>query len=342
MLGATRQLSVARANRVSRAASRSRAGPLRQAPRAAAVTVAEKVDYTLEEFESLLGKYKQTFSVGENIRGTCVVVDKTGAWIDVGAKQAAFLPADQASVKSLTKIGDVLSQGESVEAMIIKDEDGKLTLSIKAIQMGESWEKLRALYAEDAVVQCDVINVNRGGLICELEGVRGFMPLSHLAAAGETIDLVGETIDAKFLECDEEAGTLVLSNRKASAESDLKKYTVGSVVTGKVASVMPYGAFINVGTMAGLLHISQISDERITSVQNVLQVGDELKVLILSQDSERGRLSLSTKKLEPTPGDMLKNPQLVFDKAEEMAEVFRQQMAAAEAPEAPAADAAEE
>ena len=96
-------------------------------------------------------------------------------------------------------------------------------------------------------------------------------------------------------------------------------------------AVKPYGAFVDIGGMNGLLHISQISHERITSVENVLNLGDKLKVMILSQDRERGRVSLSTRKLEPTPGDMLRDPQLVFEKADEMAATFRERVAAAEA-----------
>eukprot|EP00976_Prorocentrum_cordatum_P096486 1190586-Prorocentrum_minimum.AAC.1 len=106
---------------------------------------------------------------------------------------------------------------------------------------------------------------------------------------------------------------------------------VGDVVVGTVQAVKPYGAFVDIGGMNGLLHISQISHERITSVENVLNLGDQLKVMILSQDRERGRVSLSTRKLEPTPGDMLRDPQLVFEKADEMAATFRERVAAAEA-----------
>lgn len=95
-------------------------------------------------------------------------------------------------------------------------------------------------------------------------------------------------------------------------------------------ALKPYGAFVDIGGMNGLLHISQISHERILYVENVLTVGEEIKVMILSQDRERGRVSLSTRKLEPTPGDMLRDPKLVFDKADEMAATFRERVAAAE------------
>ena len=101
---------------------------------------------------------------------------------------------------------------------------------------------------------------------------------------------------------------------------------------GTIISVKAYGAFVDIGgDLNGLLHVSQISHDRLSNVESVLSVGDKLKVMILSHDKERGRISLSTKKLEPTPGDMIRNPQLVFEKADEMAAQFRERVAAAEA-----------
>ncbi len=175
-------------------------------------------------------------------------------------------------------------------------------------------------------------------------------------------ELVDKELPLKFLEVDEEQTRLVLSNRKALAESQ-SVFGIGSVVLGTVQTVKPYGAFIDMGGVSGLLHISQISHDRLTTVESVLAPGDKLKVknglscvvsnvifdfltnpslcpsqslsriqivgdiclkckaildfvqvMILSQDKDRGRISLSTKKLEPTPGDMLRNPALVYEK----------------------------
>jgi predicted RNA-binding protein with RPS1 domain len=105
---------------------------------------------------------------------------------------------------------------------------------------------------------------------------------------------------------------------------------IGDLVTGVVQSVKPYGAFIDIGGITGLLHISQITNERLLAIDTVLSVGDKLKVLVLSADADRGRVTLSTKKLEKNPGDMLNNPQAVFEGAEEMAAQFRERMAAAD------------
>jgi len=186
------------------------------------------------------------------------------------------------------------------------------------------------MLADDVVVRGTVLSANRGGFVVLVEGLRGFVPFSQITARQNPEELVNKEIPLKYLEVDEERTRLVLSNRKAAAENQ-SVFGIGSVVEGTVQSVKPYGAFIDIGGISGLLHISQISHDRLTTVETVLAPGDKLKVMILSQDKERGRISLSTKKLEPTPGDMLRNPQLVYEKADEMAKTFRQRVAQAEA-----------
>ena len=123
---------------------------------------------------------------------------------------------------------------------------------------------------------------------------------------------------------DEEPARLVFSHRRTCAH--LSRFTAGDVVGGVVLSIKPYGAFVDIGgDAAGLLHISQISRTRLVQVEQVLAVGDQLKALVVHVDEERGRLKLSTKALEPAPGDMLRNKQLVFERAEETAAAWRAQ-----------------
>lgn len=201
-----------------------------------------------------------------------------------------------------------------------------------ASQLEAAWDRCREQQSADEAVNSTVLSVNRGGLLVEVEHLRGFVPQSHIAVrVPNREDLVGQTIPVKFLEVDEEKNRLVMSNRLATDVVSGEGLGVGDVCSGVVQAVKPYGAFVDVGGVSGLLHISQISHDRIVAVENVLAPGDELKVLILSKDAERGRLSLSTKKLEPSPGDMLRNPALVFEKAEEMGRTFRERVAAAEA-----------
>lgn len=302
------------------------------------LTEEEAAAVTYDAFEALLGDFDfgAVTKVGARVTGSIISVDgNRGAFVDVGGKAPAFLPAVEAAMSKPTKMADVLAAGQECEFVVIKDDSrspsGAVTLSLKAILLEQAWGALRDLQAEDATIEALVVSSNRGGVVVEVNGIGGFIPSSHIVSMANREDLVGTTIPAKFLEVDEERERLVLSNRKASAESESESYNVGDVVVGTVQAVKPYGAFISIGGLSGLLHISQISHERITAVENVLSAGDQLKVMILSHDRERGRLSLSTKKLEPTPGDMLRNPELVFEKADEMAATFRERVAQAEA-----------
>jgi small subunit ribosomal protein S1 len=189
-----------------------------------------------------------------------------------------------------------------------------------------AWERVRQLQAEDATVRSLIFATNRGGALVRIEGLRGFIPGSHISTRKPKEELVGEELPLKFLEVDEDRNRLVLSHRRALVERKMNKLEVGEVVIGVVRGIKPYGAFIDIGGVSGLLHISEISHEHIETPHNVFNVNDEVKVMIIDLDAERGRISLSTKQLEAEPGDMVKDPQLVYDKAEEMAAKYREQL----------------
>ncbi|CAM6042644.1 unnamed protein product [Sphagnum compactum] len=291
------------------------------------------VSFTYEEFSDALSKYDFSFEVGDLVKGIVFKVDYNGALIDIGAKAPAHLPLQEACIfklKSLEEVG--LMPGIEEEFLILREDDdnGRMILSLRKLQYDLSWERCRQLQSDDVVIRGKVVLANKGGLVVQVEGLRGFVPFSQISARQDPEELVDKELPLKFLEVDEEQTRLVLSNRKALAESQ-SVFGIGSVVLGTVQTVKPYGAFIDMGGVSGLLHISQISHDRLTTVESVLAPGDKLKVMILSQDKDRGRISLSTKKLEPTPGDMLRNPALVYEKADEMAKTFRQRVAQAEA-----------
>uniref|UniRef100_A0A0R0G0I7 Small ribosomal subunit protein bS1c n=1 Tax=Glycine max TaxID=3847 RepID=A0A0R0G0I7_SOYBN len=267
------------------------------------------------------------------VKGTVFATDNSGAYVDITAKSTAYLPLHEACIHRIKNVEEAgIIPGMREEFMIIDENqaDDTLILSLRSIQYDIAWERCRQLKAEDAVVKGKVINANKGGLVAQVEGLKGFVPFSQISSKSAGEELLEQVIPFKFVEVDEEQSRLVLSHRKAVAESQ-GQLGIGSVVTGSVQSIKPYGAFIDIGGISGLLHVSQISHDRITDIETVLQPGDVLKVMILSHDRERGRVSLSTKKLEPTPGDMIRNPKLVFEKAEEMAQTFRQRIAQAEA-----------
>ena len=288
------------------------------------------IGFTHEDFAALLDKYDYHFSPGDIVAGTVFSMEPRGALIDIGAKTAAYIPIQEMSINRVDNPTEVLQADETREFFILTDEneDGQLTLSIRRIEYMRAWERVRQLQQEDATVRSNVFATNRGGALVRIEGLRGFIPGSHISAREAKEDLVGEDLPLKFLEVDEERNRLVLSHRRALVERKMNGLEVGQVVRGSVRGIKPYGAFIDIGGVSGLLHISEISHDHIDTPHSVFGVNDELKVMIIDLDAERGRISLSTKQLEPEPGDMLKNREVVFEKAEEMAEKYRQKLLA--------------
>ncbi|MFG3819429.1 30S ribosomal protein S1 [Limnothrix redekei] len=308
------------------------------------------VGFGHDDFAALLDKYDYHFSPGDIVAGTVFSIEPRGALIDIGAKTSAYIPIQEMSINRIENPDEVLQPNETREFFILADEneDGQLTLSIRRIEYMRAWERVRQLQAEDATVRSAVFATNRGGALVRIEGLRGFIPGSHISTRKPKEELVGEELPLKFLEVDEDRNRLVLSHRRALVERKMNRLEVGEVVIGTVRGIKPYGAFIDIGGVSGLLHISEISHEHIDTPHSIFNVNDEVKVMIIDLDAERGRISLSTKQLEPEPGDMLKNRQLVYDKAEEMAAKYREQMklqqqgsSASAAPE-PVAEAAPE
>ncbi|KAJ0980564.1 hypothetical protein J5N97_008819 [Dioscorea zingiberensis] len=290
------------------------------------------VPFTLDEFHAALDQYDFGFPVGSKIKGAVFMTDAKGAHVDIFAKSSAYLPLHEACLHKIKNVAEAGIQPGLQEEFIVVGENVRedcLILSLRSIQCDLAWERCRQLQFEDVAIKGKVIGGTKGGVVVTVEGLRGFVPFSQIAMKSSAEELMNKELLLKFMEVDQEQSKLVLSNCKAMASSQVQ-HGIGTVVTGTVQSVMPYGAFIDIGGISGLLHVSQISHDRVSNISEILQPGDTLKVMVLSHDRERNRLSLSTKKLEPTPGDMIRNPKLVFQKADEIAQSFRQRIALAE------------
>lgn len=293
----------------------------------------EDIPFSYDDFEKAVAETEYSFERNAIVKGTCVEYDASGGCIvDIGAKATAYLPQGEAALiqEQSDDIEDLVNLETEYNFQIISDEDenGQLIVSIRRIQYREAWDKILALQAEDAVMEAEVIAVNRGGAICLVEGLRAFLPGSHLTGQLPTDDLVGQKLPLKFLEVNQEANKLVVSNRKAVVEQQMADLSRGDLVHGLVKAIKPYGAFVEVGGMSGLLHISQISYDRIEDLEKILQPGMQVKCMIIDHDKVNGRIALSTKTLEAEPGDMLKDPEMVFAKAEETAQKYHERMEA--------------
>lgn len=290
------------------------------------------VSFSYEDFAKAVAETEYGFERNAVVEGVAVEYSPSGCLVDIGAKASAFLPNQEAALvlNDNQELEDVIPLDTPMEFQIISEEDenGQLIVSVKRLQYKQAWDKVVKLAEEDAVLEAPVVAVNRGGAICLVEGLRAFLPGSHLTGQLPDENLIGQTLQLKFLEVNTETNKLVVSNRKAVVEQQMADLSRGDLVTGLVKALKPYGAFVEVGGMSGLLHISQISYDRIDDLERVLQPGMQVKCMIIDHDKVNGRIALSTKTLEPEPGDMLKDPSMVFEKAEETAAAYHARMEA--------------
>jgi len=288
--------------------------------------IEEEVGFSYSSFDEAVAATDYAFNRNDVVKGTVVQYDKGGCIVDIGAKASAFLPLGEAALvqEQGMNIENLIEIDEEREFEIISEEDenGQLMISLRRIQYRQAWDRILAKQETDEPFDAECVSVNRGGAIFLVEGLRAFLPGSHLTGRLPDEDLVGQTLPLKFLEVNQDDNKLVVSNRRAVVETQMEDLSRGDVIQGIVKALKPYGAFVEVGGMSGLLHISQISMDRINDLEKVLQPGQMLKCMIIDHDKVNGRIALSTKTLEPEPGDMIKDPQRVFDMAEETARVY--------------------
>jgi small subunit ribosomal protein S1 len=279
-----------------------------------------KTGFSYDEFANAMSDFDYNFKDGDRCVGRVYQYEPNGALVDIGAKASAYCPLPEMSMHRLDKPEDALDIGEDREFQIISNEDqnGQLRVSIRRLEFTLAWERVTQLQAEDVTVFAEVVQVNRGGCLVLVEGLRAFLPGSHMAMRNPREDMVGVELPLKFLEVDAAKNRLVVSHRRAMVERQITALVTGQIIQGVVRGVKPYGAFIDLNGVSGLLHISQISHDHISDISAVLKEGTEIKCMVLQQDKEKGRISLSTKTLEPEPGDFIRDPQMVFDRADEM------------------------
>ncbi|MBD1875266.1 S1 RNA-binding domain-containing protein [Nodosilinea sp. FACHB-131] len=275
--------------------------------------------FSAEDFAKALEAHDYDFQVGSTVRGTVISFAPDGATVDIGGKSAAFLPIREAAVRAITSFEGVLEPGGEYSFQVIRDQDadGQVLLSIRKLQLKQLWNKLAQQAEENAVMDVKVTGFNKGGVTVDVEGLRGFVPRSHLGRTYENLeDAVGQRLTVGFLEVNPAANKLVMSARTAARSQVMSTLALGQLVEGTVASLKPFGAFVEFDGISGLLHIKQISKNYVESLPTVLQVGQSIKAVVVGLDPERNRISLSTKVLEKYPGEIIKESEAVFEDAE--------------------------
>ncbi|MGT2756316.1 30S ribosomal protein S1 [Streptococcus ovuberis] len=270
----------------------------------------------MNEFEDLLNSVSEV-NTGDVVTAEVLTVDNDQANVVIsGTGVEGVLTRRELTSDRDANVADLVKPGESLEVLVLRQVVGKDTdtvtylVSKKRLEARKAWDKL--VGREDEVVTVTVTRAVKGGLSVEFEGLRGFIPASMIDTrfTRNTERFVGQEIEAKIKEVDPAENRFILSRREvveeqaAAARSEVfGKLEVGSVVTGKVARITSFGAFIDLGGVDGLIHLTELSHERNVSPKSVVAVGDEVEVKVLALDEEAGRVSLSLKATTPGPWD---------------------------------------
>src|SRR5438132_1641274 len=251
------------------------------------------------------------FEDGDIVQGTVVKVDKDEVLLDIGFKSEGVIPARELSIRHDVDPHEIVSLGEEVEALVLQKEDkeGRLILSKKRAQYERAWGTIEQKKENEEVVSGPVIEVVKGGLIIDI-GLRGFLPASlvDLRRVRDLHPFVGKVLECKIIELDKNRNNVVLSRRAYLEETQreqrdefLTNLKPGEIRKGTVSSVVNFGAFVDLGGMDGLVHVSELSWKHVDHPSSVVQVGDEVTVQVLDVDLDRERISLSLKATQQDP-----------------------------------------
>src|ERR1039458_550718 len=263
------------------------------------------------DLATLVGDSVLEFEDGDLVMGTVVKIDRDEVLLDIGFKSEGVIPARELSIRNDVDPSEIVSLGERVECLVLQKEDkeGRLVLSKKRAQYEKAWSTIEELKNRDEVVKGVVIEVVKGGLIVDI-GLRGFLPASlvELRRVRELQPYIGKTVEAKIIELDRNRNNVVLSRRAWLEETQkeqrgdfLSNLKPGERRHGVISSVVNFGAFVDLGGMDGLIHVSELSWKHIDHPSSVVAVGDEIEVEVLDVDLSKERISLSLKATQSDP-----------------------------------------
>ena len=264
-----------------------------------------------EEFLAAIDATIKYFNDGDIVDGTIVKVDRDEVLLDIGYKTEGVIPSRELSIKHDVDPAEVVSVGDEVEALVLQKEDkeGRLILSKKRAQYERAWGTIEALKEKDEPVKGTVIEVVKGGLILDI-GLRGFLPASlvEMRRVRDLQPYVSRELEAKIIELDKNRNNVVLSRRawleqtQSEVRSEfLNQLKKGQVRKGVVTSIVNFGAFVDLGGVDGLVHVSELSWKHIDHPSEVVEVGQDVTVEVLDVDMERERVSLSLKATQEDP-----------------------------------------
>ena len=280
-------------------------------------------DISDEEMNNLIDGTVTDFDEGDLVTGTVVKIERDEVLLDIGYKSEGVIPARELSIRKDVNPADVVSLGDQIEALVLQKEDkeGRLVLSKKRAEYERAWNRVEEKFNSGETVEGEVIEVVKGGLILDI-GLRGFLPASlvDLRRVKDLNAYLGTRIEARVIEMDRNRNNVVLSRRvvleearKAERQEILSKLKPGMRLKGTVSSIVDFGAFVDLGGIDGLVHISELSwnhvnhpsemaKSHVDAPSQVCQVGDTVQVKVMEIDLDRRRISLSMKAAAETLG----------------------------------------
>ncbi|MEV0983135.1 MULTISPECIES: 30S ribosomal protein S1 [unclassified Brevibacterium] len=264
-----------------------------------------------EDFLAAVDETIKYFNDGDIVEGTVVKVDRDEVLVDIGYKTEGVILSRELSIKHDVDPAEVVEVGDDIEALVLtkEDKDGRLMLSKKRAQYERAWGDIEKVKDEEGVVTGTVIEVVKGGLIVDI-GLRGFLPASlvEMRRVRDLAPYIGQQVEAKIIELDKNRNNVVLSRRAWLEETQsavrhdfLQTLQKGQVRPGVVSSIVNFGAFVDLGGVDGLVHVSELSWKHIDHPSEVVTVGDEVTVEVLDVDMDRERVSLSLKATQEDP-----------------------------------------
>ncbi|NBP50116.1 MAG: 30S ribosomal protein S1 [Actinobacteria bacterium] len=264
-----------------------------------------------QPFADAIGGTMVELKEGKLVTGTVVRITHDEVLVEIGYKTEGVILSRELSIRNDVDPNEIVKLGEKIETLVLtlEDKEGRLLLSKKRAQYERAWGDIERIKEADGVVEGTVIEVVKGGLIVDI-GLRGFLPASlvELRRVRDLSPYIGQKITAKILELDRHRNNVVLSrrtlleqNQRGARDEFLTGLKVGEVRKGRVSSVVAFGAFVDLGGMDGLIHVSELSWKHVDNPTAVVAVGDEVTVKVLEVDMERERISLSLKATQQDP-----------------------------------------
>ena len=265
-----------------------------------------------ENFAELLEQSIKTLNTGDKVIGTVTAIGNTEVQIDLGTKHAGYIPYDEVSADPAVKPEDILHVGDEIEVFVVRvnDQEGTVQLSKKKLDGLKIWDDMAQWVEDKTTVEGTITEENKGGLVANVKGIRVFIPASQsgIAKGGDMTGMVGKTVQMKITEVNRARRRVIGSiravsseARKAAQEKIWSEIEVGKKYHGTVKSLTSYGAFVDIGGVDGMVHVSELSWNRIKTPADVVKVGDEIDVYVISFDAEKHKISLGYKTAEMNP-----------------------------------------